>query len=183
MTQTLDLIEVVVPLTETQLQAGLLDLSGDLDKAAVLRTQLPPWMVTADADVLAALEQAHRASERPRARLNALLERLRPLDEYCAERLHAYLASKGVDCVDVQHDVLEVSRYAFRSVMPDLTWAQKQTHSVHKATLLQAAMQNFPASQATVGGVPESALIRSAASGKGSIPQCSMHCPRVSVRR
>ncbi|WP_340146321.1 hypothetical protein [Pseudomonas poae] len=79
MTQTLDLIEVVVPLTETQLQAGLLDLSGDLDKAAVLRTQLPPWMVTADADVLAALEQAHRASERPRARLNALLERLRPL--------------------------------------------------------------------------------------------------------
>lgn len=166
MTQTLDLIEVVVPLTETQLQAGLLDLSGDLDKAAVLRTQLPPWMVTADADVLAALEQAHRASERPRARLNALLERLRPLDEYCAERLHAYLASKGVDCVDVQHDVLEVSRYAFRSVMPDLTWAQKQTPSVHKATLLQAAMQNFPASQATVGGVPESALIRSAASGK-----------------
>lgn len=50
-----DLNNKLNQLTQSQLQAALLEMTGDLDKAQVLQKKLPGWMVNAPPGVLDAL--------------------------------------------------------------------------------------------------------------------------------
>lgn len=163
MTQPRDLTAAAEPLTEDETLAALLDMTGDLDHAKVLRETMPQWLVEASPKILAALETAHNNSERPRARLKTLLNHLEPLDRFCAERLHAYLLSKGVEDVDVELDMFELPKRALSGVTPDLGGAVLETVTLEKHSLVQAAMQNFSAGQATANGMPPHAVLRSAA--------------------
>ncbi|WP_395606389.1 NEL-type E3 ubiquitin ligase domain-containing protein [Pseudomonas sp. B22129] len=158
-----DLSEVTEPLTEDERLAVLLDVTGDLDKARVLRQTLPPWLVEASPVSLAALLQAQLDSEHPRRQVTALLARVQPLHEFCVERLHTFLLSKEVMDVDVEHDQLELPTGSMVSSHPVVPGLRIETTTWKKSSLVEAAMRNFEAAQAKPGGVSSLAVIRSAA--------------------
>ena len=173
MTDKRDLSAVTEPVTEDELLAVLLDMTGDLDKARVLRKTLPAWLVEAKPATLAALEKAHSDSEQPRRLVKALLERLQPLHEFCVERLHTFLLSKGVETVDVERDQLEIPTRRLTGLLQPLGGALIETVSWEKQSLVQAAMCNFDAAKARRGGIAEGALIRSASTEK-AVPGLSV---------
>lgn len=160
MTQTGNLSEVVVPVTRDELMSALLDVTGDLDTAQVLYERLPAWWVKADSQVLQAIEQLHADSERPREKLHRLLGRLKPLDQFCRERLTAFLATKGLAGLDIDHDTLDLPRRSFSGVGADLGGRLIETINLERHSLLQAAMQNFSDAAAEVGGIPFNAVVR-----------------------
>lgn len=166
MTDKLDLSAVTEPVTEDELLAVLLDMTGDLDKARVLRKTLPTWLVEAKPATLAALEQAHRDSEQPRKQVKALLSRLQPLHQFCVERLHTFLLSKGVASVDVERDQLEVITRQVTGLMPPLSGPLIEAVTWEKTSLVQAAMHNFDAAKARSGGIAAGTVVRSAATRK-----------------
>ncbi|TFY88936.1 hypothetical protein DYL59_13625 [Pseudomonas kairouanensis] len=166
MTENRNLDEVTDPVTEDERLTVLLDKTGDLDKARVLHQTLPPWLVDAKPATLADLQQAHRDSQQPRLQVKALLAHIQPLHEFCAERLHAFLLSKGVAEVDVVHDQLEVPTGHITSVTPDLVGTMIETSTWHKRSLVEAAMLNFDLAQTRRGGMSSSAVIRSAVTHK-----------------
>ncbi|MGY2289980.1 NEL-type E3 ubiquitin ligase domain-containing protein [Pseudomonas sp. SDO528_S397] len=165
MTPTRDLISVTDSVTSHELDAVLLELTGDLDKARVLRQTLPHWLVEAKAETLRALEQAHAESLQPRRRARSRLARLASLESFCVARLEAFLVQKGVTGLDVRRDMLELPKRSFRGVSPDLGGALVETVTVARHSLVQAAMQNFTQAQAD-GSLSTEAKIRSAATGQ-----------------
>ncbi|MCF5725077.1 dermonecrotic toxin domain-containing protein, partial [Pseudomonas syringae] len=160
-----DLSAVADQVTDDELLTTLLEATGDLDKAQVLRNTLPAWLAQAQPATLAALEQAHRDSELPRRQVKRLLEKLQPLHAFCVERLHTFLLSKGVQAVDVEHDQLELPKVKYTGMMPPMTGPLIETITWTKRSLVTAAMQNFDAAKAGSGGLPARAVIRSAATG------------------
>ncbi|AZE68315.1 Leucine rich repeat-containing protein [Pseudomonas synxantha] len=156
--------EVVTPTVWAQLPGKLLEATQDLDITQVLLDRLPGWMVRADARSLAHIKREHVDSEVLREALNTLLKNLEPLDEFCSERLEALLVSKGQH-LDVKHDVLELPHRSMTNANPDLLGPLLMTVTVEKRTLLQAAMQNFSASQAEDGGLGIGALVRNVGTG------------------
>lgn len=166
MTETRKLSQVADTLTPDELMSVLMDMTGDLDKAQVLHDTLPGWMVKADSRTLRALHTAYVTSQRLRVRAAQVLNRLKPLQALCAERLEAFLLSKGVDDVDVEHDALEVPRRSLTGVTPYLGGSLIETIALHTQSLLQAAMQNFAPDQARPDGLPSLSAIRSAQTGE-----------------
>ncbi|WP_257228205.1 dermonecrotic toxin domain-containing protein [Pseudomonas sp. NIBRBAC000502773] len=160
MTQTTDLTQALAPVAGDQLMAALLNITGDLDKAQVLHDTLPAWLVKADSHVLQAIEQAYADSERPRETLHRVLNRLQPLDKFCAERLRAFLDDKGHGGLDIENDTLEIPRRSFSGVSQDLGGQMIETVNLEKHSLLQAAMQNFSQAAAEPGGSPTTAVVR-----------------------
>lgn len=160
MTQTVDLSQAVAPVTQDETMAALLGVTGDLDKAQVLYEQLPAWLVKADAEVLHGIERVHALSERPREKLQRLLRRLKPLDQFCRERLGAFLASKGLAGLDIDNDTLDLPRRSFSGVSADLGGMLIETINLERHSLLQAAMQNFSDASAAAGGLPINAVVR-----------------------
>ncbi|RMT85184.1 hypothetical protein ALP39_01626 [Pseudomonas marginalis pv. marginalis] len=160
MTEQHPLADVTQPLTQDQLLGALLDITGDLDKAKVLQETLPAWLFKAKPDILNALEEAYRASQQPRERAARLLKRVNPLDEFCRERLEAFLTTKGFDFLDVDRDTLEIPRRSLSGVSPALGGMVIETRGLEKHSLLQAAMQNFSSERAEPDGLPRNALIR-----------------------
>ncbi len=158
-----DLSAVADQVTEEELLTVLLEATGDLDKARVLRNTLPAWLALAQPATLTALEQAHRDSELPRIQVRKLFEKLQPLHQFCVERLHAFLLSKGIRAVDVERDQLELPTIKFSGLMPPVTGALIETITWKKLSLVTAAMQNFDAAKAGSGGISPQALVRSAA--------------------
>ena len=156
--------EVVTPTVWAQLPGKLLEATQDLDITQVLLDRLPGWMVHADARSLAHIKREHEDSEVLRETLDRLLKNLEPLDEFCSERLEALLLSKGQQ-LDVKHDVLELPHRSMTNANPDLLGPLLMTVTVEKRTLLQAAMQNFSASQAEDGGLGIGALVRDVGTG------------------
>ncbi|WP_455884826.1 NEL-type E3 ubiquitin ligase domain-containing protein [Pseudomonas spelaei] len=158
--------DVVTPEVLAELPKVLLEVTQDLDTAQTLQATLPGWLVEAEAQTLSALEQAHQDSGPLREKVQATLNRLEPLDTFCAERLDAFLAAKGVHGVDVKQDMLELAHRSLTNLNPDLAGPLLVTVTTEKHSLLQAAMQNFSASQAQNGGLSITAMIRSAATGE-----------------
>lgn len=148
---------VVAP--EERLRA-LLDITGHLDKAQTLIETLPTWLEAATPGALEALEKAHAESEAPRQRARRLLNRVKPLDTFCAEQLTAFLATKALNTLDIHHDTLEVPTRNLNGVGPDLGGLLIETVNLQKHSLLQAAMQNFAAASAAPGGLPQAAVVR-----------------------
>ncbi|MBN2992583.1 leucine-rich repeat domain-containing protein, partial [Pseudomonas cedrina subsp. fulgida] len=166
MTQIPELIDVAKPVTEDELDSALLGMTGDLDKVRVLRSTLPRWMVQAKSTTLTALEQLHGETEGAHRRLEERLSRLVPLDRFCLERLQAHLIAQGHPGLDVHRDRLELPVLTELSVAPYLTGVSIHKNHWEQLTLIQAAMQNFPASAAESKMPP--ALIRSAATGEAA---------------
>ena len=148
---------VVAP--EERLRA-LLDITGHLDKAQTLIETLPTWLEAATPGALEALEKAHAESDAPRQRARRLLNRVKPLDTFCAEQLTAFLATKALNTLDIHHDTLEVPTRNLSGVGPDLGGLLIETVNLQKHSLLQAAMQNFAAASAAPGGLPQAAVVR-----------------------
>ncbi|MGY2045737.1 NEL-type E3 ubiquitin ligase domain-containing protein [Pseudomonas pergaminensis] len=161
MTDKRDLSAVTESVTEDERLALLLDMTGDLDKAKVLRQTLPSWLVEAEPATLAALEKAHGDSEKPRRQLEQLLEQVQPLYLFCAERLHTFLLSKGVETIDVEHDQLELPKRTISAPTPPLNGPLIETIRWEKHSLIKAAMQNFDAAQARDDKRPPLARVRS----------------------
>jgi len=160
MTETRDVQALVAPMTADELDAGLLEITGDLDKARVLRERLPLWMVQAPPQTLSAIEQAHSHSETSRRELTERLRALQPLDRFCAEKLRAYLIAQGHIGLDVRRDYLERPRRQPFGVGLYVTGVLLETARVERPSLLQAAMQNFTAAEAEPGGLPDDTVIR-----------------------
>ena len=160
MTETRDLQTLVTPITADELDAGLLEMTGDLDKARVLRDTLPMWMLQAPPHTLTAIGQAHAGSDVSRREVMEYLRRLQPLDRFCAQKLSAYLSSQGHAGLDVHRDYLERPRRKLFGVAPIVTGALLETASLEKRSLLQAAMQNFTTAEAEPDGLPEHTVIR-----------------------
>ncbi|MGL6000457.1 MAG: NEL-type E3 ubiquitin ligase domain-containing protein [Pseudomonas proteolytica] len=145
--------------SEERLRA-LLDITGHLDKAHTLIENLPTWLEEATPGALEALEKAHDESQRAREKARRLLNRVKPLDTFCAEKLTAFLAAKALGDLDIHHDTLEVPKRNLSGVGADLGGLLIETVTRHKYSLLQAAMQNFAAASATADGLPEAAVVR-----------------------
>lgn len=159
MTDTADLYQLTAPVSDAELDSALLDMTGDLDKARVLHTAFPGWMVQAGSHTLAALEQAHANSEGARRRLKDLVHQLQPLDRFCADKLREYLTGQGHTELDVRRDFLEWPRQEAVGVTY-MTGLEVNTRSVEAHSLVQAAMQNFSAAEAEPDGLPATAAIR-----------------------
>ncbi|MCM2360554.1 NEL-type E3 ubiquitin ligase domain-containing protein [Pseudomonas sp. SR18] len=166
MTQQHSLAQVTHPLTQDQLLGALLEITGDLDKAMVLQATLPPWLIKAKPEVLKALEDDYRDSQFPRERALRLLKQIKPLDEFCREKLKAYLAAKGLGSLDLDHDLLEIPWRTISGISPLLGGMLIETQTLEHHSLLQAAMQNFPASRAEPDGLPQGTVIRQGAKGE-----------------
>ena len=160
MTETRDLYALTAPVTDDELDAALLDMTGDLDKARVLHQTLPHWMVEAPQDTLAAVEQAYLDSAPPRRRLEQRMSRLQSLDDFCNAKLHEYLTSQGHLNVNVRRDYFERLRRETVEITPNVSGLPVYSTSLEKHSLLQAAMQNFSAAEAEPDGLPEGAVIR-----------------------
>ncbi|AZE90398.1 NEL-type E3 ubiquitin ligase domain-containing protein [Pseudomonas orientalis] len=156
--------EVIGPQLSAQLPRQLLEITQDLDIAQTLIDTLPGWLVQADPQTLVGIGQAHEDGAPLRELVGSQLNTLEPLDEFCTERLEAFLLSKG-HTLDVQNDVLEMPHRTMTNLNPDLLAPMTVTVTLEKHTLLQAAMQNFSAARAQTNGLAIGALIRSAASG------------------
>lgn len=160
MTDTADLYQLTAPVKGEELDSALLDMTGDLDKARVLHSTLPGWMIQAPSHTLGALERAHASSQGPRRRLKELLAKLQPLDQFCAQKLQEYLASQGHPELDVRRDVLQRPRQDTVGVTY-VTGLEVNTRSLETHSLVQAAMQNFSADEAEPDGLPATTEIRS----------------------
>lgn len=141
MAVTQDSNHAVAPVSEEDITAALLDLTGDLDKAQVLQQKLPAWWKETDAATRQALQQAHEQGQRPREQAARLLGRVKPLKQFCAEKLKAFLVAKGHAALDVEHAQLEIHRLTIKLDVP--TGPARHKLKIEKHSLLQAAMQNF----------------------------------------
>ncbi|MGF6099212.1 NEL-type E3 ubiquitin ligase domain-containing protein [Pseudomonas sp. 18175] len=160
MTDTQGLYEVAAPVTRDELDAALLDMTGDMDKVKVLHETLPHWMLDAPSESLAAVEQAYLDSAGPRQRLAQRLARLQPLDSFCTTKLHEYLVGKGHASLNVRQDYLERPRSEAVEIAPNVTGIPIYSTTLEKHSLVQAAMQNFSEDEAEPDGLPKKALIR-----------------------
>ena len=143
MTHDLTLADATQPLTEDQLLAALLDITGDLDKAQVLHEALPVWMLKAKPEMLSVIEEGYRDSQRPRERTSRLLTQLKSLDTFCRERLKAFLAdkpwitgfneAKQVSPIDVMGDFAFVDDQFGRIIMQNFQSALRPGGSVKAA--------------------------------------------------
>lgn len=160
MTETQGLYEEVAPVTRDELDAALLDMTGDLDKVQVLHQTLPHWMLDAPPGSLAAVEQAYLDSEAPRQRLEQRLGRLQPLHEFCTAKLQEYLVGKGHAGLNVRQDYLERPRSEPFEIAPNVSGIPIFSTTLEKHSLVQAAMQNFSEAEAEPDGLPKKSLIR-----------------------
>lgn len=158
MAESQDSAQTPAPVTQEDITATLLEITADLDKAQVLQEKLPAWWIDADTQTRQALQDAHEDSQHPHEQAARLLARVKSLKVFCAERLQAFLASKGHASLDIEHDMLEVPRRSFRMkvpIGPAIEVIKTERHS-----LLQAAMQNFPQALAEPGAMPQGSVIR-----------------------
>ncbi|NVZ53064.1 hypothetical protein HX792_22165 [Pseudomonas sp. B6002] len=152
-----------------EMEAALLEMTGDLGKARVLQATLPQWLLGAKPITLQAIERTHRDGRETYQRAQQVFERLRPLDSFCIKQLQAFLLSKGVTGVDVERDKLELPKRSLSGVGIDLGGALQATVTLETLSLVQAAMRNFSEDQAQPGGLSASALLRSAATGQAIV--------------
>jgi hypothetical protein len=154
-----DPVSVPAQLTPQLLSSTLLELTGDLDKADVLQQRLPPWLLTAKPEPLEQLEKVHALAGLHEPRVNAILQRIKGLDQFCAEELTRGLKSRFGVTLDVKRDHLW------------LPWERLDTGStsfgipatkvvIETRTLLEAAMQNFSEDEALGSVFPSGSQVR-----------------------
>ncbi len=136
-----DLTKTCTQLTQQQLQAALLEMTGDLAKAEVLQKRLPGWMINAPKGVLEALEKDASRVEDARIAVEGHLRRLRSLDEFCSEHLQAYCRRQWQVTVDPKKDLFVRAIYEFQKDVLPLEYVR--TIKLERQSLLHMALQNF----------------------------------------
>ncbi len=156
-----DLNSKLNQLTQRQLQAALLDMTGDLDKAQVLQKALPGWMVNAPPGVLDALTRDAVAVVSAQTTVAERLKPLQPLDEFCNERLKDYCQTRWQLSVEPKKDlfVRAVNEYE-KEVLP-LKYVK--TVRLVQHSLLHVAMQNFSEDEVRAQHYPAGSLLQSGA--------------------
>lgn len=154
-----DLNNKLSQLTQSQLQAALLEMTGDLDKAQVLQKQLPGWMVNAPPGVLDALTKDALQVADAQAAVAERLKPLQALDEFCSERLKQYCSTRWQRVVDPKKDLFirAVNEYE-KEVLP-LKYVK--TVRLVQDSLLHVAMQNFSEDEARAQHFPVGSLLQS----------------------
>lgn len=162
-----DLSNKLSQLTQRELQAALLEMTGDLDKAQVLQQQLPGWMVNAPPGVLEALNKDTQQVADAQAAVAERLKPLQALDEFCTERLKQYCLIRWQRVVDPSKDVFirAVNEYE-KEVLP-LKYVK--TVRLVQDSLVHVAMQNFSVDEARVQHYPEGSLLRSGSGSRAAI--------------
>ncbi|MVV50385.1 hypothetical protein EJA72_19410 [Pseudomonas sp. PB120] len=151
-------VPVAVPMTSAQRLEALLEHTGDLDKAQVLQASIAPWLATADLNTVQALKAAFDQSFVTHGKVTEVLKKLKPLDEFCKEQLTVFL--KGKWTVDVERDTLDITttQYTSTGALPAFGYPDLKTTT--SRSLLQAAMENFTAKEASDGGFSAESVIR-----------------------
>lgn len=151
---------VVVPMTAAQRLEALLEHTGDLDKAHVLQASIPQWLATADLNGVQALTAAFEQSFVAQGKVKEALKKLKPLDAFCQEQLTEFLKGKWTIDFDVGRDMLDITRktYSSTGVLPVI--GSTENVITTSRSLLQAAMENFTADEASSGGMPADSVIR-----------------------
>lgn len=155
------------PLSQTETLAALLQATGDLDTAETLQQALPAWLLKGSSGVLSALDTDARQLLAYQQKVDGLMQKLQPMDTFCATHLSAALSKKWAIAFDVEHDAL---------VLPGVdcgcTGTPTETPGVEavpsiRRSLLQAAMQNFTTDETIPAGFPVGSFLSVASSPKG----------------
>ena len=162
-----DLTHTFTQLTQHQLQAALLEMTGDLAKAEVLQKRLPGWMINAPQGVLEALETDGARAEEAGAAVADRLRSLRPLDEFCNERLKAYCQAQWQVTVEPKKDLFVRAVYAYETDVLPLEYVRSVT--LEQQSLLHMALQNFSADEARAQHYPGESRLQSAGAARGMI--------------
>ncbi|NWC95177.1 MULTISPECIES: dermonecrotic toxin domain-containing protein [unclassified Pseudomonas] len=154
-----DPVSVPAQLTSQLLSSTLLELTGDLDKADVLQQRLPPWLLTAKPELLEQLEKVHELAGLHEPRVNAILQRIKGLDQFCAEELTRGLKVRFGVTLDVKHDHLWLPWDVLDAATTSFA-IQTSKVVIETRTLLQAAMQNFSEQEAQGRRFPSGSQVR-----------------------
>lgn len=149
------------------ISAALLEMTGDLEKSEVLQHHLPGWLMNASVE---SIEQLNEAATHVLS-LNTIVQHhlkdLKSVEAFCRDHLQTALAAQFFDRPDVDNDLFwlpQTERFAVGAPLHrDLP---VRTYWVSH-TLLEAAMQNFTATEEQVDdddGMPKQARIDSATS-------------------
>nr|WP_180202650.1 NEL-type E3 ubiquitin ligase domain-containing protein [Pseudomonas sp. SbOxS1]NYU02135.1 hypothetical protein [Pseudomonas sp. SbOxS1] len=149
-----------VPLTSAEHLEALLEHTGDLDKAQVLQASIAPWLATADLNVVQALKAAFEQSFATQDKVKEALKQLKPLDEFCKEQLITFLKGKWTVDFDVERDMLDITKTQYTSTGALPAFGYPDLKTTTSRSLLQAAMENFTAGEATSGGFTAESVIR-----------------------
>jgi len=157
------------PLTDKQKLSFLLEATGDLDTAQTLQKTLPPALLNASADTLAALEKTSRDLHVTQTLVESDLSRLQSLKHFCIEQLNCALTARWSAVFDVEKDYLELpgSYCGCEAVTPP--GGGEKVIAPATPTLLEAAMQNFTEDEAQADYFPEGSFVR-IASQPGGVP-------------
>ncbi|WP_028620643.1 NEL-type E3 ubiquitin ligase domain-containing protein [Pseudomonas sp. Ant30-3] len=159
---------VDVPVTAVSNADIYLEHTADLDKAEVLQKSMPAWLTDGDLKTVQALKSAATQSAVTYSKAVAVLNRLKPLDQFCKEKLTKLLKEKWKLDVDVERDSLNFIKKTISTtgLFPVGYVTKEETVS---RSLLHAAMDNFTDAQAKSGGMPkESTLVIAAVAQTGA---------------
>jgi len=154
-----DLTKACTQLTQRQLQAALLEMTGDLAKADVLQKRLPGWMINAPKGLLEALEKDAVRVEDARVAVEGRLRRLQSLDEFCSEHLKAYCQRQWQVTVDPKKDLFVRAIDEYQKAVLPLEY--ERTVKLERQSLLHMALQNFSEEEEQAGHFPEESRLQS----------------------
>lgn len=157
-----DLTKICTQLTQQQLQAALLEVTGDLAKADVLQKRLPGWMINAPKGLLEALERDASRAEDARVAVEGRLRRLRALDEFCSAYLKAYCQKQWKVTVEPEKDLFVRAVYEYQKGVLPLDYVRIITFE--RESLLHMALQNFSEDEEQAGHFPEASRLQSGSS-------------------
>ena len=149
---------VDVPVVTVQRADIYFEHTADLDKAEVLETAMPAWLTDADLKTVQALKSATAQSAVAHAKASVVLNRLKPLDQYCKEKLTAVLKNKWKVNVDVERDSLDAIKKTISTTGLFLVGYVTKEETVSRS-LLHAAMDNFTEAQTKIGGMPKDSTV------------------------
>ena len=161
-----------VQLTPQQLSATLLELTGDLDKADVLQQQVPAWLLNAKPELVEQLEKLHELAGLQEPKVKAVLQRIKNLDEFCAQALTQGLQNRFGVSLDVRRDYLHLP-WPWFDPAPSPISPHAPKIVVETRVLLQAAMQNFSEQEAQGERFPKDSAVHRGGTG-AQVPELSV---------
>ncbi|WP_236417648.1 NEL-type E3 ubiquitin ligase domain-containing protein [Pseudomonas syringae] len=154
-----DPVSVPAQLPPALLSSTLLELTGDLDKADVLQQRIPRWLFEAKPELLEQLEKVSELAGLQEPRVNAILQRIKGLDQFCAEELTRGLQRQFGVTLNVKRDHLWLPWDVLDSGIA-MFGVPTTKVVIETRTLLESAMLNFSEDEAQGRRFPRGSQIR-----------------------
>ncbi|MFJ2687325.1 NEL-type E3 ubiquitin ligase domain-containing protein [Pseudomonas sp. NPDC087342] len=154
-------------LSHTETLTALLEATGDLDIAETLQKGLPAWLLKASSTVLAALDMDTRTLLAYQQKFEGLMQKLQPLDTFCASQLSSALTKKWSVTFDVNNDALVLPGFDCGCDGTETGTEGVVKIPTIRRSLLQAAMQNFTSTETGKDGFPAESTLDIASTPKG----------------